>query len=662
MNTGSTKTNFDFTSSSNTSNTSNSINISNNLNSTSNLNNFTNISTSGTESMDLSFATEKVSTESKSIIESIGSFFSDLKEKVVSTGAVVATSVGSGVANIGEGIVDGLTWCGGKVVEGGSWLIGKASGLFNDKTEENIMEWRDQAKTDVKEFIGTDWIGEFNDWLYQDTEIGKSLNEKSLFKYDSKLAQGITNVVEFGGKLAAATAATITTGGAAAPAALGLLFGTGDQAEKLYQENQNTTGAQELGVLVSGIGEAANWFALGKMGEGGLTLAHLIKEKGLKETGTITLNGIKSLLLNVKTNGAITTGKNIIKNTKLGSSLAADNLADSIGIIGDNASDWLIGNEEFNVNSAINAGGELLAAWALNMFFDSASDYLSNPKKGKITSMADEIAEFERQLQKDITSLDTNSIDYKIKIKLIEERAGLKNQLLKNIHAKGITMQEYVKYCGTISQVDPVTQKLITQAATDVHQKAIIAEPSISSLMKSLETDGVHLTGFDHRFKSVDSIGRKVTNLLKGSTDPDDIVKYAAKVNDNLRYTLILDEINYTDQMYTRLKKLLDEGYEIIGMNNSWGNAAYQGLNVSMLAPEGVRVEVQFHTDASFEAKETLSHSFYEIKRSALADQADRDIAGQIQILDQSITVKTIDDLVGIPWKDIAEKAKTYGP
>ena len=81
-----------------------------------------------------------------------------------------------------------------------------------------------------------------------------------------------------------------------------------------------------------------------------------------------------------------------------------------------------------------------------------------------------------------------------------------------------------------------------------------------------------------------------------------------------------------------------------------------------MLAPEGVRVEVQFHTDASFEAKETLSHSFYEIKRSALADQADRDIAGQIQILDQSITVKTIDDLVGIPWKDIAEKAKTYGP
>ena len=440
-----------------------------------------------------------------------------------------------------------------------------------------------------------------------------------------------------------------------------MLFGSGEQAESLYQENKNTTGTQELGVFVSGLGEAANWYSLGRLGKGGLSLANIIKTNGLKQTGATIWNGIKSGILQINEKGLLNTGKEIIQNTNVGTAMAADNLADSIGIIGDNASDWLVGNEEFNLETAINAGEELLAAWALNMIFDSTGKYLSNTSSSQIKTMEDEIAEFDLQLKKDLASLNPDAADYATKKALIEERASLKNQLLESIHAKGMTMQDYVKYCGTIAQVDPATQKLITAAATDVHQKAIQAEPTISSLMKSLETDGVHLTGFDHRFKSVDSIGRKVTNLLKGSTDPEDIVKYASKVNDNLRYTLILDEANYTDQMYTRLNKLLDEGYEIIGMNNSWGNIAYQGLNVSMLAPEGVRVEVQFHTDSSFYAKETLSHSFYEIKRSALADAADREIAGKIQILDQSITVNTIKDLVGVPWKDIAANAKIYG-
>lgn len=681
MNTGTTKTNFDFMSSTNTSNTSSSINTSTSINSFKNIGNSTNLSTTSTESMDLSFATEQVAAESKNIIESIGDFFSDLKTKVSSTGAVVTTSVLSGVTNIGEGIVDGLTWCGGKVVEGASWLVGKASGLFNDDTETSIMEWRDQAKTNVKEFIATDWVGEANDWFYQNTEIGQSINENSYLKYDSEVAQGITNATEFASKLAAATAATITTGGAAAPLALGLLFGSGEQAETLYQENLNTTGTQELGIFVSGLGEAANWYALGKLGQGGLTLANIIKENGLKQTGATIWNGLTSAISNIKTNGVVNTAKGILKNSNISTMLAADNLADSVGIIGDNVSDWLVGNEEFNLQNVASAGGELLAAWALNMFFDSAGDYLTGNQTTKITqgeitdvpntissnsskqikTMADEIAEFDLQLKNDLAALDPTSADYATKKALIEERAALKNQLLESIHAKGMTMQEYVKYCGTIAQVDPATQKLITEAAEEVHQKALTAEPTISSLMQSLETDGVYLSGFDHRFKSVDSIGRKVTNLLKGSTDPEDIVKYASKVNDNLRYTFILDETNYTDQMYTRLKTMLDEGYEVIGMNNSWGNAAYQGLNVSMLAPEGVRVEVQFHTEDSFYAKETLSHSFYEIKRSALADTADRDIAGKIQILDQSINVSTIQDLVGIPWKDIAETAKTYG-
>ena len=474
-------TNVDFGTSNSNLNTTSSIGNTPNSSSPTYQNTYTQNDNVQTESMDLSFATEQVATESKSIIDSIGDFFSDIGEGLKETGAtivegakaaydwaitgikdlgstigeacsnlasnvssilgstlswakdtyislrateaVIATTVVSGIADIGEGIVDGLTWTGGKLVEGGSWLVGKVAGWFSDDAEEAIMEWRDQAKTDVKDFIATDWVGKANDWFYQETSLGKYINENSYLKYDSEEMQKLREASEAVGKLVLATAATVVTGGAAAPVALGFLFGTGSQAEKLYQENKDTTGLQELGIFVSGLGEAANWYAQGKLGEGGLNLYNLLKGNGIKNTGAMAVQGIKSVLSSVKQNGLGTTLKGILKSGNLASLKAGDNLADSMGIIGDNVGDWLIGEEEFNLKTAASAGGELLSAWALNMFFDSAGNYLTGNQTSKITqgeitdvsnaissnnskqvkTMADEITEFDLQFKKDLS-------------------------------------------------------------------------------------------------------------------------------------------------------------------------------------------------------------------------------------------------------------------
>ena len=439
--------NYDFDSKSTTTNMNSSIQVEpSNTKAT----NFTPLTTSSpklnaqTETMDLSFATEQVTTETKSILDSVGDFFSEIGEGLKNTGAaivdgaksvanwalsglkdlgseigkacsilasnvstivgdalswakdtaisvystasVIGTSVVSGIVDIGEGIVDGLAWTGGKIVEGGSWLVGKVAGLFSKDAEESVMNWREKAKTDVKEFIATDWVGKANDWFYQDTALGQAINENSYLKYDSEIAQGIRSVSETVGKIAIATAATIATGGAAAPLTLGFLFGTGEQAEKLYQENPNTTGAQELGIFVSGLGEAANWYAQGKLGQGAVGLFNVARNTGLKQTGALAINGVKSLLGNIKANGIGTTLKGMFGSGKIGSIMAVDNLADSVGIVGDNIGDWLVGNEEFNLKTAASAGGELLAAWGLNMFFDGAADYL-----GKLGRSADNV-------------------------------------------------------------------------------------------------------------------------------------------------------------------------------------------------------------------------------------------------------------------------------
>ncbi len=326
-----------------------------------------------------------IASNASTILGNIGNWAKDTAASIGSTAAVVGTSVVSGIANLGEGIVDGLAWTGGKIVEGGSWLVGKVAGLFSKDAEESVMNWREEAKTGVKEFIATDWVGEANKAFYENTDIGRAINENSYLKYDSKIAQGISGATETIGKIALATAATIGTGGAAAPLALGFLFGTGEKAEKLYQENINTTGAQELGIFISGLGEAANWYAQGKLGEGAVGLFNVIKNTGLKQTGALAINGVKSLIGNIKTNGIGNTLKGMLGSTKVSSMMAADNLADSAGIIGDNTSRWLTGEEEFNLGNVAKAGGELLSAWSLNMFFDGASDYLMNG--GKIKEM-----------------------------------------------------------------------------------------------------------------------------------------------------------------------------------------------------------------------------------------------------------------------------------
>ena len=444
MNTGVVNQNLNFNQTSSNTNTSSSITGVSVNNKASTTNTTTSNNNSQIESMDLSFATEKQEAESKSIISTIGDFFSDVGEGIKNTGAkivsgakslvggfidglkgigstlketcsniasnastilgnignwvketaasigstaaVVGTSVVSGIANIGEGIVDGLAWTGGKIVEGGSWLVGKVAGLFSKDAEESVMNWREEAKTGVKEFIATDWVGEANKAFYENTDIGRAINENSYLKYDSEIAQGISGATETIGKIALATAATIGTGGAAAPLALGFLFGTGTRAEKLYQENTNTTGAQELGIFISGLGEAANWYAQGKLGEGAVGLFNVIKNTGLKQTGALAINGVKSLIGNIKTNGIGNTLKGMLGSTKVSSMMAADNLADSAGIIGDNTSRWLTGEEEFNLGNVAKAGGELLSAWSLNMFFDGASDYLMNGGKIKEVS------------------------------------------------------------------------------------------------------------------------------------------------------------------------------------------------------------------------------------------------------------------------------------
>ena len=154
--------------------------------------------------------------------------------------------------------------------------------------------------------------------------------------------------------------------------------------------------------------------------------------------------------------------------------------------------------------------------------------------------------------------------------------------------------------------------------------------------MHTLEEDGCRLEGLDFKLKSLESIKEKIARIIsKGGQ----IEAAAADISDSLRYTLIVPSTNqYESTVIEKLAKLQALGYNIKYVNNWWGQSIYQGLNVGLTTPDGLTIELQFHTENSYNVKQFMNHELYEIYRSS-TDQIIKDVCSQIQSLNQKIYV-----------------------
>jgi hypothetical protein len=123
------------------------------------------------------------------------------------------------------------------------------------------------------------------------------------------------------------------------------------------------------------------------------------------------------------------------------------------------------------------------------------------------------------------------------------------------------------------------------------------------------------LAGFDRHIKGEDRLKEKVSDLLEPPT------KLAAgealsAIVDVVRFTFVYHENRYTQGVLADVERLKSQGFELDRLKNTWTSEQYRGINMQWMEPRsGVRFEVQFHTQASLEAKE-LTHEAYERIRS----------------------------------------------
>ena len=259
-----------------------------------------------------------------------GKGFGDLGvavKQTAATGAVMAESALSGVNKIAEWVGDGIVAAGGTIASGltvaGGAIDTARTWLYHDlwtgdntakRTMSNALNSASKIMDGTLDIVRQDTVGNLRKNFYENTYLGKSINENSNLKYDSAGAKAISKTTRIGVEALLATAAEVGTFGAATPlvGAMFALEGAGEATESYAQsvvredgENYNY-GKAVLNEALGGLGGYMKGKMYGKIGKNVLSVvddptliakgASTIKDKGIKN---IILDDVRSTAFKV---------------------------------------------------------------------------------------------------------------------------------------------------------------------------------------------------------------------------------------------------------------------------------------------------------------------------------------------------------------------------
>jgi len=141
------------------------------------------------------------------------------------------------------------------------------------------------------------------------------------------------------------------------------------------------------------------------------------------------------------------------------------------------------------------------------------------------------------------------------------------------------------------------------------------ADHGLTPAMRRIEAqlDHGHLVKDTEKFalKDPDRFKEKFAERIAFQPDENPTV-IASRLHDGIRYTFQYDDDHYTEGVYQTEAAAKQEGFELILRKPRWDGQLYKGINRQWRDPDsGLLFEVQFHTHASWEAKQK-THAAYE--------------------------------------------------
>lgn len=203
------------------------------------------------------------------------------------------------------------------------------------------------------------------------------------------------------------------------------------------------------------------------------------------------------------------------------------------------------------------------------------------------------------------------------------EEAGRSAEPLKPAFARVFKFNPYHDEHGRFSSSDErAGESYGAEAkghAARVMAQAAEVEKNLSPVLKSVVGKDGHFQGWHNRLKAETSLERKIYKDAKYQRIS---LKDAANhIGDAVRYTVTTTADKYKQVVHETMKALNDKGYVVAPgkFKNYWApeggksgdTPIYQGINVNLVAPNGVKWELQFHTNQSFKTKSQLNHDYY---------------------------------------------------
>jgi hypothetical protein len=148
-------------------------------------------------------------------------------------------------------------------------------------------------------------------------------------------------------------------------------------------------------------------------------------------------------------------------------------------------------------------------------------------------------------------------------------------------------------------------------------------ESGLTPAMRRIEEDLDHgkLVPDTEKYalKSLDRFQEKLAKRIARFPDAD-AADLADEIHDGVRYTFIFDADNYVDGITDTRDKIEAEGYSLIEMKPSWHSDEYKGVNSRWRDnSSGSLFEVQWHTPASWEAKQKTHDAYEQIDRIGIS-------------------------------------------
>ena len=175
---------------------------------------------------------------------------------------------------------------------------------------------------------------------------------------------------------------------------------------------------------------------------------------------------------------------------------------------------------------------------------------------------------------------------------------------------------------GETRRLTPEQNTEATKACADIHDEGErVALPA----MRQIEAADPNrrLAGLEHMLKGEDRLKEKIADALRGRPGLT-ATQALSIVPDPVRFTFTYSPDRYADGVLADVERLKEIGLEEVKLKNLWSDEQYKGINSQWRRPEtGLRIEVQFHTPASLEAKE-LTHKAYERIRSTDTSPTER--------------------------------------